>query len=99
MSRQGREEPLKTPLRGYAAARLSPDGTRLALDIRDQENDIWVWEFARSTLTRLTFNPAIDLWPLWTPDGRKIVFGSVRTPQSSAALPYSRAADGTGADE
>jgi eukaryotic-like serine/threonine-protein kinase len=41
VDRQGHEEPLKVPLRAYTLPRLSPDGKRIALDIRDQENDIW----------------------------------------------------------
>jgi serine/threonine-protein kinase len=97
LSRQGREEPLKAPVRAYTTPRLSPDGTRLALDIRDQDNDIWIWEFARATLTRLTFNPSIDITPVWTPDGRRIAFGSVRSGGPLAL--YWRAADGTGIDE
>jgi serine/threonine-protein kinase len=96
LNRQGREEPLKAPNRAFTVPRVSPDGTRLAVDIRDQENDIWIWEFARATLTRLTFDPQIDIYPVWTPDGRRIVFGSTRTGLMSV---YARAADGTGADE
>ena len=63
--------------------RLSPDGTRVALDIRDQENDIWIWDLARQTLTRLTDSPAVDMYPVWTPDGRRIIFcvGARRHPQ------------------
>jgi len=98
VNRQGREEPLKMQPRAYAVPRLSPDGARLALDIRDQDSDIWVWEFARATLTRLTFNPGIDVFPVWTPDGKRIVFGSVRSSNATVA-PYWRAADGTGVDE
>jgi hypothetical protein len=45
------------PPRAYLLPRLSPDGTRVALDIRDQENDIWIWDLARQTLTRLTDAP------------------------------------------
>jgi len=79
VSRQGREEPIGAPPRTYAFPRLSPDGTRLALDIREQENDIWIWDLGRRTLTRLTFDPGVDAWPIWTPDGRRIVFASTRT--------------------
>ena len=42
VDRQGREEPLAVPPRAYTNPRLSPDGTRVALDVRDQEEDIWV---------------------------------------------------------
>ena len=47
VNRQGREEPIKAAPRAYTFPRISPDGTRVALDIRDQENDIWVWDLKR----------------------------------------------------
>jgi serine/threonine-protein kinase len=78
VDRHGREEPIKAPVRSYFALRLSPDGTRIALDARDQDNDIWVWDIARETLTRLTVDPGPDVFPIWTPDGRRIVFGTTR---------------------
>ena len=37
--------------RAYAMARLSPDGTRVALDIRDEGNDIWIWSLDRDAPT------------------------------------------------
>jgi len=93
VDRRGQETPIKAPPRAYAIPRLSPDGTRVALDIRDQENDIWIWDLARETLTRLTSDPALDGEPIWTPDGRRLLFSSSRT-----GLPnlYGQAADGTG---
>jgi serine/threonine-protein kinase len=97
VDRQGREEPIPAPPRAYFALRLSPDGTRIALDVRDQENDIWVWELARQTLTRLTFDPANDAFPLWTPDGSRIVFSSPRG--GSATNLFWQPADGTGMAE
>ena len=42
VDRQGREEPLAAPPRSYVNPRLSPDGTRVVLDVRDQEDDIWI---------------------------------------------------------
>ena len=92
-NRQGREEPLNVPPRAYAYPQISPDGARVALDVRDQNNDIWVWEFARQTLTPLTFDPAPDISPVWSPDGRRIVFSSGRNGQSNL---FWQAADGTG---
>jgi Tol biopolymer transport system component len=55
---------------------LSPDGTRVAYAIEDGELDIWVWDFARESETRLTFGPGLDFLPRWTRDGRRIVFQS-----------------------
>ena len=50
----------------------------MALDIRDQQQDIWIWDLARQTLTRLTDAPAPDVSPVWTPDSRRVLFGSSR---------------------
>ena len=54
--------------------------------------DIWVWDFARQTFTRLTFDPAADTFPVWTPDGQRLIFASLREGPSTL---YWRAADGT----
>jgi serine/threonine-protein kinase len=96
VDRQGREEPIKAPVRAYMYPRLSPDGTRVALDVRDQEQDIWIWDLARETLTRFTFDPGPDTHPVWTPDGRRVLFRSAR---SGPANLFWQAADGTGAVE
>jgi eukaryotic-like serine/threonine-protein kinase len=96
VDRQGREQPLKAPPRLYRYPRLSPDGSRLALDLGFQERDIWIWDFARETLTRLTFDPRLDSHPAWTPDGQRLVFRSTRGGPSNL---FWQAADGTGAIE
>jgi len=92
VDRQGRETALPVPDRAYVYPRISPDGTRVALDIRDQEQDIWVWDLGRETLTRFTFDPAADIAPIWTPDGHRIAF-------SRAGQGLFWAADGTGIAE
>jgi serine/threonine-protein kinase len=99
VDRQGREEPVRgAPARAYVNPRLSPDGTRLALAIRDQENDVWTWDFARETLTRVTFEPGLDGSPVWMPDGRRIIFASGGAPTQNGAPVslFRRSADGTG---
>jgi Tol biopolymer transport system component len=102
VDRQGRETPIKVPPRRYVHPRLSPDGTRIALDVRDQENDIWIWDLARESLTRLTFGPASDVGALWTPDGESVIFSSGPSglgPIMGARSLFRRAADGTGTVE
>jgi serine/threonine-protein kinase len=96
VDRMGHEEPVVAPMRAYTFPRISPDGTRVALDIRDQEQDIWIWGFARETLTRFTFGPATDQSPAWTPDGLRILFSSRRVGPPNL---FWQAADGTGAVE
>jgi hypothetical protein len=75
VDRQGREESIPAPVRAYQSLRLSPDGTRAALDIRDEESDTWVLDFRRPVLQRVTFTPRNNPFPVWTPDGRWIVTG------------------------
>jgi TolB protein len=48
------------------------------MDIFSGNADVWIYEWARDTLTRLTFDPANDGNPMWTPDGKRIVFASDR---------------------
>ena len=91
----GRETPIPAPPRAYASPHLSPDGRQVALDIRDQGNDIWVWDLAGQTLRQLTFDPGDDTWPVWTADGRHIVFASSRAVPGPFNL-YRQAVDGTG---
>jgi serine/threonine-protein kinase len=96
VNRQGKEEPIAVPPRAYTYARLSPDGTRVALDARDLENDIWIWDLARQTLQRLTNDPGMNRSPVWTPDGQRIAFTAERDRVESI---YWQKADGSGVPE
>jgi serine/threonine-protein kinase len=78
VDRNGKEQPLDAPPRAYAYARISPDGTRIALDIRDQNLDTWIWDIARKTLTRLTSDAAPNRGVAWSPDGTRVAFGATR---------------------
>jgi len=94
VTRRGHEEPVvAAPTRAYTYPRVSPDGSRVALDIRDQQQDLWIWDLARQTLTRLTDAPAEDQYPVWMPDSRSVIFTSAR-----ASVPnlYGQAANTTG---
>ena len=58
--------------------------------------DVWTYDFARATRSRLTTDPALDRSPLWTPDGQRIIFTSNRAGYLEL---FWRPADGTGGDE
>ena len=77
---------------------MSPDGTRAAVGIRDGSgnDDVWVSELARGTLTRLTTDEAFDGNPLWSPDGRRVAFTSDRNGRLEV---FWQAADGSGSAE
>jgi eukaryotic-like serine/threonine-protein kinase len=95
VDREGHETPIAAPPRLYAGPRLSPDGARVVVWSYDQEADLWQWDFMRQTLTRLTFEPAVDAAPWWAPDGRRLVFSSNRAGDANFDL-YSISGDGTG---
>jgi serine/threonine protein kinase/Tol biopolymer transport system component len=61
-------------------ARVSPDGTRIALDRNTQGNrDVWVLDAARGSLTRLTSDPTAEGLPVWSPDGQRLAYESLRS--------------------
>jgi Tol biopolymer transport system component len=71
---------------------LSPDAKRLAAVISEKNNgDIWVFDIARGTRTRLTFAPGWDIFPSWSPDGTLIYYTV-----SSLGVIMATAADGSG---
>jgi len=96
VDREGKEEPIAAEPGSYLNPRISPDGTKIALSVQVREKvDIWIWDLARQNLTKLTFDPAAEVSPLWTPDGKRVVFSNRGDKQGV----YWRAADGTGKDE
>jgi eukaryotic-like serine/threonine-protein kinase len=77
VDRTGEVEPLKLAPRRLFFPRISPDGTRVAVGIRTEGNDdLWLYDLPRDTLTRLTSGDAAEKCPLWTPDGTRIAFMS-----------------------
>ena len=93
VDREGGEEVLEAPLRDYSQPSVSPEGTRVAVHIADDEDDIWIWDLERNTQTRLTFDPEVDRRPIWTPDGDWVVFASNR---DGAHNLFQKKADNTG---
>jgi serine/threonine protein kinase/Tol biopolymer transport system component len=96
MDREGKFTPLRGTPGDYRNPALSPDGKRLALDIGDaKRRDIWVYEWERDALTRLTFAGEANANPVWTPDGQRIVYSSQE--KSGALNLWWIRADGAGA--
>jgi Tol biopolymer transport system component len=77
MDAAGKFTPLRETPGDYSSLAISPDGKRLAMDITNgNRTDIWVYEWERDTLTRLTFKGDLNTHPVWTPDGQRIVYES-----------------------
>jgi eukaryotic-like serine/threonine-protein kinase len=80
MDRRGRE--VQEIARGiFREVRFSPDTSRIVAERAEQEvpnPDVWVFDIAGRTEVRLTRDPAPDIHPIWSSDGRRVVFSSKR---------------------
>ena len=97
VDREGREEEIAMPQRPYYAARVSPEGGRVAVEVREENVDVWVHDLVRGTQTRLTRDPGLDRFPVWHPDGERIAFSSDRL--GGPLSVFWKQAIGTGAAE
>ncbi len=78
VDRSGRAETLPLAPRAFNGVRFSPDGRHLALTIKASEatqHDIWLLDLDHRTLRQITTDSGA-VSPVWTPDGRRVVFGS-----------------------
>jgi Tol biopolymer transport system component len=101
VDRQGPENPISVRPRLYSYPRLSPDGSRIAMHIlgRDGGTNIWILELGRGSFTRLVSDRPFNYVPMWTADGRHVIFNSGVAGRSGASHLVSRAADGSGSNE
>ncbi len=98
-NRAGKKLGTAGPIGSYNVPRFSPDEQRLAVgrfDPQSQSLDIRLLDLARGTDTRFTFDPAEDSSPLWSPDGTRLAWASLR---SGVRDLYWKAANGAGEDE
>ena len=59
--------------------RISPDQKAIAFQrTSDQNPDVWTFDLMRNTSARFTFEPGADSFPVWSPDGKSIVYESTR---------------------
>jgi eukaryotic-like serine/threonine-protein kinase len=91
----GKANALSTELRDYDDPRVSPDGTRVATSVREPEGhaQIWITDLSTGGATQLTFEGTANRHPVWTRDGREVLYTSKR---GDAFSIYRKAADGTG---
>ena len=97
VDRDGQEEGIAADPGNYRALRLSPDGERAAIVVNanaDDNDDVLIYDLVRDIPTRFTFDAASDSFPVWSPDGERVVFGSLR--EGGVRNLFWKAADGTG---
>ena len=97
MDRDGREEPLSAAPRAYSTPRISPSGDRVAVETTSPDGAavVVIHDLAREASNLLTFD-GWSSYPLWSPDGRRVVFTSI---EGDVFGLYRKAADGTGRAE
>jgi serine/threonine-protein kinase len=94
VDRDGRDQSVGVPPRAYFHPRLSPDASRIAVEVEGAQAGVWVYEIARGALSRFT---AGDGWnAIWTPDSKRLTFEGSATRGGGI---FWRGADGSGKDE
>jgi serine/threonine protein kinase/Tol biopolymer transport system component len=98
LDRAGKELGLVGQPGNYVRPWLSPDGKRAAVDGVDSQGnrDIWLVDLASGNSTRFTFDPATDIFPVWSADGSRVVFSSDREGPRNI---YQKNATGAGKEE
>src|SRR5579863_6910167 len=83
----------------YRTLTISPDGKRVAFERNDPQTmnrDIWLLEVATGATTRFTSDPGWEAFPIWSPDGSRIIFTSNR---GGVYDLYEKPSNGTGSEE
>jgi serine/threonine-protein kinase len=99
VDQEGNVTTLLEESRDYGHPRFSPDGSRLSLNVPRSGglSDVWVYEFRRRILTRLTLGDGNDFGAIWSPTGRRVLFSSDR--HGGQPNLYWKRADGSGEAE
>ena len=90
---------LSDPVTQFGSIAFSPNRSRLAASINQERgigSDLWIVDVAGGHKTPFTFDPAHDSNPIFSPDGKTVIWNSNRKGVNNL---YRKAADGTGSDE
>ncbi|MEE4272068.1 MAG: protein kinase [Thermoanaerobaculales bacterium] len=97
MDRNGAEEPLDIPPGRYFGIRVSPDGQRVIVPwSQHDQSQLWVFDIARGTFSRLHLSDGYENNPIWTPDGERVAYLAGPTVAGSV---YWTDSDGSGEAE
>jgi serine/threonine-protein kinase len=94
VKRDGNRETIPVQSKDFTFARVSPDGTRVAIVVGDafegRRSDIWILEVRPPSLRQLTFDLAAE-FPFWARDGSRLYF---RATDGGKTVFYAVAAEG-----
>ena len=79
----------------YQSLSLSPDGRQAAVEHSQPHHQIWLYDLQRNTSSQFTFGDFADASPIWSADGKEIVFTSDRTGHLDL---YRKAVSGSGVE-
>ena len=97
--RSGKQVGQVPGLDAYSGVRLAPDGKRVVYYLDSSGYDVWNFDLLSGVKTPLTFGSGSgqgNLYPVWSPDGRKVIFTSYRSDKYGL---YLKPADGSGTEE
>lgn len=97
VDRSGRETPVGLASRALEEPRVSPDGQRVVMTMREANIDVWVYHLGGGELKRLTVDTAEDETPVWMPDNQRVTFSAARVGQGRSV--FRKQADGSADEE
>ena len=98
VSRSGVEQKLDVPAAGYIDPAISPDGKRIAIALQNMSaQQLAVYERDRGVMMRVVAGGGLNNAPVWSPDGKSLLFDSVGTSEKRGL--YRISADGSGAPQ
>jgi eukaryotic-like serine/threonine-protein kinase len=96
VDRSGMTEALPLPERDYHSVVISPDGRQAIVQLEEGIDSLWLYDFARQSLTPFATSGGSSQSPVWTPDGKRVIYRGTRGGFRNL---YSKAADGSGEEE
>lgn len=97
VTRAGKVSPASSVPMDWASLEISPNGQQAAIQMTDgTQHDISIHDFTTDTTRRLTTMPTSETSPVWSPDGRFVVYASANDATPGPSRLYWQRADGAG---